>query len=76
MFLRFFSKISRFQLQKLTFSLVEMKDQPDNLTENMRKPTRGTEAYMPTVRQQLNSQKKNSCKERRRKGSANISAWK
>jgi hypothetical protein len=34
-----------------------MKDQSHNLTENMRKPTRSTEACMHTVRQQLNSQK-------------------
>jgi hypothetical protein len=34
-----------------------MKDQPDNLTENMRKPTRSTEACMHTLIQQLNSEK-------------------
>jgi hypothetical protein len=35
-----------------------MKDHLHNLTENMRKPTRSTEACMHTVRQQLNSPKK------------------
>jgi hypothetical protein len=53
-----------------------MKDQPHNLTENMRKPTRSTEACMHTVRQQLNSQKNKFLKGKKEKGSANISAWK
>jgi hypothetical protein len=53
-----------------------MKDQPPNLTEDMRKPARSTESCMHTVRQQLNSQKNKFLKGKKEKGSANISAWK
>jgi hypothetical protein len=44
-----------------------MKDQPDNLTENMRKPTRSTEASMHTLIQQLNSQKNKFLKGKKEK---------
>jgi hypothetical protein len=44
-----------------------MKDQPDNLTENMRKPTRSTEACMHTLIQQLNSQKNKFLKGKKEK---------
>jgi hypothetical protein len=51
-----------------------MKDPPHNLTENMRKPTRSTEACMHTVRQQLNSQKNKFLKGKKEKrGSKHIS---
>jgi hypothetical protein len=44
-----------------------MKDQPDNLSEIMRKPTRSTEVCKHTVRQQLNSQKNKFLKGKKEK---------